>query len=104
MANKLKAALANSVGTPATKPTESARVVQAPPAPEKPVANKPLRSGAQEPSKAGRPDRAGRVLIGGHFESELARRWNILAAERGVTKQELLREALTDLLEKYKAR
>lgn len=31
MANKLKAALANSVGTPATKPTESVRVVQAPP-------------------------------------------------------------------------
>ena len=34
------------------------------------------------------------VLIGGHFPPSVAKQLGILAAEEGVTKQELLREAL----------
>lgn len=105
MANKLKAALASSVaGHSTVKSAESARPVLAAMPPVKPVASTSLKSNADDQARAGRPDRAGRVLIGGHFEGELARRWNILAAERNVTKQELLREAILDTLAKYNAR
>lgn len=103
MANKLKAALANSVAAPETKPEESGRTV-AKLEPPKPVIRTRSRPATENQLKPGRSDRAGRVLIGGHFESELARRWNILAAEQGMTKQELLREAIEETLKRYNAR
>lgn len=102
MANKLKAALAKSVTAPPIKePAEAVRPAEAPIGQAEPATLKRQRSTTDKPE---RPDRAGRVLIGGHFEGELARRWNILAAELGVTKQELLRQAILATLEKHNAR
>jgi hypothetical protein len=104
MANKLKAALANSISAaPASKPPTPPKSTAAP-TPKPAIAPQPVVRSETLPSRGGRADRTGTVLIGGHFESDLARRWNILAAERGVTKQELLREAIGDMLAKYNAR
>lgn len=98
--NKLKAALVTVAGT--TEKSAKPEPVETAAKARKAGKDPQLVAGVQ--GGIGRPDRAGRVLIGGHFEGELARRWNILAAELGVTKQELLRRAILDALEKHNAR
>ncbi len=52
-------------------------------------------------AKAGRQDRAGKMMVGGHFSHQLGRTVKVLAAENGVTVQSLVGEALDDLLRKY---
>ena len=55
-----------------------------------------VRRGATE-AGAAKSGRRNTVLIGGHFPPSVAKQLGILAAEEGMTKQDLLREAL-DLL------
>ena len=45
--------------------------------------------------------RTGKQLLGGHFAPETKRLFRILAAEQTKTGQELLEEAVADLLKKY---
>jgi len=52
-------------------------------------------------SKAGRPDREGKRLIGGYFEMAVSQQLKILSAELNTNHQELLREALNDLFQKH---
>ena len=56
---------------------------------------------APPPERAGRPDRSGKRLIGGYFDMPVSQQLRILAAERNTTIQELLRESLNDLFQKY---
>ena len=56
---------------------------------------------AHAPADAGAPDRAGKMMVGGHFSHQLGRTIKVLAAESGVTVQSLVGEALDDLLRKY---
>jgi hypothetical protein len=56
---------------------------------------------ASLPERAGRPDRSGKRLIGGYFNMPVSQQLRILAAERNTTIQELLRESLNDLFQKY---
>jgi Antitoxin-like ribbon-helix-helix len=56
---------------------------------------------APTPERSGRPDRAGKRLIGGYFDMPVSQQLRILAAERNTTLQELLRESLNDLFHKY---
>jgi len=51
--------------------------------------------------KTPRQDRAGKVMVGGHFSVELSRAVKVLAAEQGTTVQALVGEALDDLLRKH---
>ncbi len=53
--------------------------------------------------KRDRPDRAGKKLIAGHFPATVARRLKVLAAMNDRTVQDMLDEAVTDLLAKYEA-
>jgi hypothetical protein len=62
------------------------------PATEAPAAPAPV-----EPSKPMR----GKHLISGMFEPATYRQFGVLAAELGVNKQDLLREALNDLFTKH---
>lgn len=63
---------------------------------EKEKSEKPKK---ETSSKA--PTRIGKKMIGGHFEPEIAKALKILAAEEDKTIQEILEEAIGDLLEKY---
>lgn len=66
------------------------------------VAHAPADAGAPDPTdKAARQDRAGKMMVGGHFSHQLGRTIKVLAAESGVTVQSLVGEALDDLLRKY---
>jgi hypothetical protein len=56
---------------------------------------------ALTPERSDRPDRAGKRLIGGYFDMPVSQQLRILAAERNSTIQELLREGLNDLFQKY---
>ncbi|WP_343611162.1 ribbon-helix-helix domain-containing protein [Novosphingobium sp.] len=49
-------------------------------------------------------NRVGMKLIGGHFPAEVSTQLKILAAEEGTTVQQLLDEAIADLLTKKAAR
>ena len=49
-------------------------------------------------AKAPRQDRAGKIMVGGHFSVELSRSIKVLAAEQGTTVQALVGEALDLLL------
>lgn len=53
------------------------------------------------PAKPLRQDRAGKVMVGGHFTAELSRAVKVLAAEQSATVQALVGEALDDLLRKH---
>jgi hypothetical protein len=53
------------------------------------------------PERSERSDRAGKRLIGGYFNMPVSQQVRILAAERNTTIQELLRESLNDLFQKY---
>jgi len=67
-----------------------------------PTVSVPDTSLAAEPlSKAGRQDRAGKKMVGGHFSTDLSRAVNILAAEQGTTVQALVGEALDLLMRHY---
>jgi hypothetical protein len=48
-----------------------------------------------------RPDRTGKRLLGAHIPEAAHRQFRILAAERGLANNELLREAINDLFAKY---
>ena len=48
-----------------------------------------------------RPDRAGKRLLGAHIPETAYRQFRILAAEKGIANNELLREAINDLFAKY---
>lgn len=56
---------------------------------------------ALTPERSARPDRAGKRLIGGYFDMPVSQQLRILAAERNTTLQELLREGLNDIFQKY---
>ncbi len=61
-----------------------------------------IEAPSPDPSaKAGRQDRAGKMMVGGHFSHQLGRTIKVLAAENGVTVQSVVGEALDDLLRKY---
>ena len=71
---------------------------------KKPTPSVPTAATSTEvemPAKLPRQDRAGKVMVGGHFTSDLSRAVKILAAEQGMTVQALVGEALDDLLRKY---
>ena len=57
----------------------------------------PLPTDAK-PEKAPRQDRAGKIMVGGHFSADLSRAVKVLAAEQGTTVQALVGEALDLLL------
>ena len=75
----------------ATTPTSQGAALEA----ERPTPTAP------SPERTGRPDRAGKRLIGGYFDMPVSQQLRILAAERNTTLQELLRESLNDLFHKY---
>jgi len=77
------AASARPQGDPVTKATT--------PEQEKPEALTPKPAGAS---------RAGRVQIQGYFPAETRRRLKMLAAQEGRTVEDLLAEAISDLLDK----
>ena len=56
---------------------------------------------APTPERSGRPARSGKRLIGGYFDMPVSQQLRILAAERNTTLQELLREGLNDIFQKY---
>ena len=57
---------------------------------------------ALTPERSDRPDRAGKRLIGGYFDMPVSQQLRILAATiTNSTIQELLRESLNDLFQKY---
>ena len=64
-------------------------------------ANRP--PAATEPPKEspGQPGRAGKVLIGSHFEPAVQKQLKGIAVEQDTTVQNLLAEALNDLYAKY---
>lgn len=47
------------------------------------------------------PSRQGKKLIGGHFDPVVSRQVKQIALDNDLTVQEVLREALNDLFEKY---
>ena len=51
-------------------------------------------------SRGGASSRLGRVLIGGHFASEVQRALRIIAAEEGTTMQALLAEGINTVFAK----
>ncbi len=51
-------------------------------------------------SRGGAGSRLGRVLIGGHFASEVQRALRIIAAEEGTTMQSLLAEGINTVFAK----
>lgn len=62
----------------------------------------PSETQASDPAaKTARQDRAGKMMVGGHFSHQLGRTIKVLAAENGVTVQSLVGEALDDLLRKH---
>ena len=65
-------------------------------------ANRP--AAAIEPPKEspGQPGRAGKVLIGGHFEPAVRKQLKGIAVEKETTVQDLLAEALNDLFAKHR--
>ena len=66
------------------------------------VAQSATDAGTSGPTdKAAWQDRAGKMMVGGHFSHQLGRTIKVLAAESGVTVQSLVGEALDDLLRKY---
>ncbi len=59
------------------------------------------QTGEQKPEPPERaPSRQGKHLIGGHFSAAMVQQIKILAAEESTTVQNLLTEALNDLLVK----
>ncbi len=70
--------------TAATTPTAAQSEVPTDPAPKPP-----------------RQDRAGKVMVGGHFSAELSRAVKVLAAEQSTTVQALVGEALDLLLRQH---
>ena len=66
------------------------------PAPAAPATPAPVAEPA--PGKAPRQDRAGKIMVGGHFSADLSRAVKVLAAEQGTTVQALVGEALDLLL------
>jgi hypothetical protein len=69
-----------------------------PPASSAPFAAVPLATKPDPISKPARQDRAGKIMVGGHFSAELSRAVKVLAAEQGTTVQALVGEALDLLL------
>lgn len=59
------------------------------------------RSGRGATSAQKPKSRDGTKLIGGHFPREIAKEFKVLAAERELTCQDLLSEALNDLFAKH---
>ncbi len=57
--------------------------------------------GEGEPTAEKRPDQIGKRLIGAQFPEGVYRQFRILAGEKGIGSQDLLREALNDLFRKY---
>jgi len=57
----------------------------------------------QAPVITGATSRAGKVQIQGYFSEELRRRLKMLAAQSGRTIEDLLGEAIGDLLTKHRA-
>jgi hypothetical protein len=55
----------------------------------------------QDVSLPNRPDRTGKRLLGAHISEAAHRQFRILAAERGLANNELLREAINDLFAKH---
>jgi hypothetical protein len=53
------------------------------------------------PVRAIAPSRQGKRQIGGHFDALVAKQLRLLAAERELSIQDLLEEALNDLFRKY---
>ncbi|WP_348273078.1 ribbon-helix-helix domain-containing protein [Methylobacterium sp. 174MFSha1.1] len=53
------------------------------------------------PAKGRPPSRQGKGQIGGHFHTEVIRRFRVIAAEKGLTVQSLLAVAINDLFEKH---
>ncbi len=60
-----------------------------------------LQTAAIEAPANDRPDRAGKRLLGAHVPETAYRQFRILAAEKGIANNELLREAINDLFAKY---
>jgi len=67
-----------------------------------PEPEKPPEAPSTAP-KAAAPSRASRVQIQGYFPAETRRRLKVLAAQEGRTIEELLGEAINDLLAKRQA-
>jgi Antitoxin-like ribbon-helix-helix len=81
-------------------PAKRPRLFATTPAPQGAVLERPTPT-APTPERSDRPDRAGKRLIGGYFNMPVSQQLRILAAERNTTIQELLRESLNDLFQKY---
>lgn len=71
------------------------------PTPPAPIPTAAASPEIEAPAKVPRQDRAGRVMVGGHFTANLSRAVKVLAAEQGTTVQALVGEALDDLLRKH---
>ena len=69
-----------------------------PPAASTSPATAPAATATDPTPKAARQDRAGKIMVGGHFSAELSRAVKVLAAEQGTTVQALVGEALDLLL------
>ena len=69
-----------------------------PPAALTPPATAPAATPTDPTPKPARQDRAGKIMVGGHFSAELSRAVKVLAAEQGTTVQALVGEALDLLL------
>lgn len=67
----------------------------------KPAATTTLALPDETPAANDRPDRAGKRLLGAHIPETAYRQFRILAAEKGIANNELLREAINDLFAKY---
>lgn len=71
------------------------------PTPPAPTTTAAAPTEVETPAKLPRQDRAGKVMVGGHFTGDLSRAVKVLAAEQGTTVQALVGEALDDLLRKH---
>jgi hypothetical protein len=87
----------------AKKPSLNAALNQA--AGKEPPAPKPepkLEETTQPaPLQQRTPARHGKKMVGGHFDPAVAKALKVMAAEQEKTIQELLEEAVGDLMEKY---
>jgi hypothetical protein len=63
----------------------------------------PKADPADQPAAASkkRPDQIGKRLIGAQFPEAVYRQFRVIAGEKGIGSNELLREALNDLFGKY---
>ena len=68
---------------------------RAPIVPKAPPADQPTAASKK------RPDQIGKRLIGAQFPEAVYRQFRVIAGEKGIGSNELLREALNDLFSKY---